>query len=270
MINAQSVWLDGTLHVGGGKIQGELGWRGAARLYSFRPGVDSAWTMTDTPTYRFALAVHNSELLLVGGRDFATQEKTKKVFMMKDGEFKLSDISPMTESRVSASAISNRSALVVAGGCDAFSSIEVFKDGQWTTAPSLPSAGYYIRSALHGDLWYIIQQNKYVFCVSLQLLISGVDTSPWKTLPKTLNNDSAVAFFGDRLLSIGGGEYGKPTTAIYALSSNYQSWEHVADLPVPLSDPMAVVSPDNKLIVGGCGDGVTQLFCSTIRGKFYI
>ncbi len=162
---------------------------------------------------------------------------------------------PMKERRYTPSAVSSGPALVVAGGCDAsgdLSSVEVFKDGQGTTAPSLPSEGprSVMQSALHGDQWYLITYQGKVFCVSLLSLISGADLSPWETLRDAPNNCSATAFFGGRLLSIGGGDHRKPSTTIYAFSPSTQSWVYVADLPVlGLPLPTAVVLSSEQLIV---------------------
>ncbi len=239
---ANSVYLNGTLYVGGGFI----GLKADTSLYSFKPRVDSTWTVvTDTPTYQYTLVVHDSELLLVGGRECATHETRNKVFTMRDGQF-VETLPPMKEQRLSPSAVSSGSALVVAGGwwgTSDLSSVEVLKDGQWTTAPSLPSGGYDMRSALHGDQWYLITYEGKVFCASLQSLISGADKSPWETLPNARNRFSAAAFFGGHLLSIGGGGF-------YAFSTFTQSWEHVTDLSLlSLLRPTVVVLSSKQLIV---------------------
>ena len=247
IISASSVYLNGTLYVEG-KSTTDL--RVEASLYSFKPGVDSTWTVTDTPTYWYTLVVHDSELLLVGGYEGATHEATNKVFTMRDGQF-VEVLPPMKERRDSPSAVSSGSVLIVAGGRNisgALFSVEVFKDGQWTTAPSLPSADYDMRSALHSDQWYLITNLGKVFCASLQSLISGADQLPWETLPDAPNHFSATAFFGGHLLSIGGG-IPDPTT-IHAFSTFTQSWEHVADLPLLLYGmPTAVVLSSKQLIV---------------------
>ncbi|XP_064401955.1 uncharacterized protein LOC135347813 isoform X3 [Halichondria panicea] len=260
MSNAASVYLNGTLYFGGG-ITDEPGWRAEASLYSFKPGVDRTWTVTDTPTYRYTLVTHNSELLLVGGCEYPTIETTNKVFTMRGGQF-VEALPPMKETQRSPSAVSSGSALVVVGGTNTsgdLSSVEVFKDGQWTTAPSLPNAnaGQDIKSVLHGDQWYLITSVGKVFRTSLQSLISGSDQSPWETLPDAPNCYSTAAFFGGRLLSIGGDRgraYDDLTTAIYAFSSSTQSWEHVADLPLPLTHSSAVVLPTGELLVIGGTD----------------
>ncbi len=268
---ARSVCLNGTIYVGG--ITDKPGYRANAALYSFKPGVDSTWTVTDTPTYFYALVVHNSELLLVGGYEYPTGEITNKVFTMRDGQF-VEELPPMRETRRLSSAVSSGSALVVAGGHDTSGefSVEMFKDGQWTTAPSLPCAESVFKSALHGDQWYLITHEGKVFCTSLQSLISGSDQSPWETLPDVPTGCSAAAFFGGRLLSIGG-DRRNPTTAISAFSSSTQSWVHVADVPVP--EPLTllsavVLSTGELMVIGGrdkrakCSNKVFRAFLKGI------
>ena len=250
MSDACSVYLNGTLYVGGGIASGSYLSDDAA-LYSFKPRVDSTWTVTDTPTFGYTLVVHDSELLLVGGCEYPTEEVSNKVFTMRDGQF-VEALPPMKEKRESPLVVSGGSALVVAGGYGTsgeLSSVEVFKDSQWTTAPSLPNAGYNMKSALHGDQWYLITYQGKVFCASLQLLISGGDQSPWKTLPDAPNQLSTAVFFGGHLLSIGGGDYPNPTTAIHAFSSSNQSWEHIADLPALLGNSTAIVLSSEQLVV---------------------
>ena len=251
MINALSVILNGTLYVGGGTTK-KCSWKADAKLYSIKPGVDSTWTVTDTPTFSYALVVHDSNLLLVGGVEYHSVEVTNKIFAMKSEAF-IEVLPRMNEKRESPSAVSSGSALVVAGGYSTrdLSSVEVLKDGQWTTAPSLPSAGSNMKPVFHGDQWYLIQSNKNVLHASVQSLVSGTNLLPWETLPDAPSNFSATAFFGGCLLSIGGGDYHNLTTNIYAFSSSIQSWEHVADLPVPLRESSAVMLPTGEIMVIG-------------------
>ena len=268
MVETNVVYMNGTVFVGGGYTSGPYREKDDARLYSFRPGVDSIWTVTDTPTRCYALTEHDSQLLLVGGIEYPSEERTNKVFTLRDGEF-VETLPPMREKRYCLSAVSSGSELVVAGGTsEMLSSVEVFKDGRWTTGPPLPTAGGYMKSALHGDVWYLIQQNGKVFCTSLYSLLSKEDQSPWETLPNTPNAHSAAAFFGSHLLSIGGGWSCSITSAIHAFSTS--SWEHMADLPVPLRGSTAVVSPTGELIViGGVsskGNYSDKVFRAFIKG----
>ena len=256
MYNAQAEFLDGTLHVGGGITTWSL--RDDARLYSCIPGGDGSWTATDTPTYFSALTTYDSHLLLVGGKEYTSEQITNKIYTMIDGEFK-ELLPPMRLKRRSSSAVSSGSVLAVAGGFGGsgiLSSVEVYNNGQWTSGQSLPDACYDMKSVFHGDKWILIGsdgQRTKVYCVSLQSLVSGTEQSPWETLPDVPFPHSAAAVFGGRILSIGGGNYCNPTSSIYAYSRDTQSWIHVGDLPMPLCSTCAIVVPSGELIVLGGG-----------------
>ena len=269
--NAQIVHRAGVLYVGGGWTRcGEL-WRVNSRLFSLRPEIDHTWAATDTPTYLHSLAEHNSQLLLVGGYECRTHELTCKIFELRDGKF-IEKLPFMKQKRYSPSVASIGSALVVAGGGSAsgrLSSVEVLKDGRWATAPSLPKIGDCLKSASLGSQFYLIQEYRAVFHVSLHSLVA-IPGTDWKMLPKVLNRYSAASFFGSRLLSIGGERYRNPSTAVYALSC--QSWEQVADLPLPLSHTSATVLQTGELIVVGGYDkkenSSSKIFCGLIKSMF--
>ena len=250
MYDAQAVFLDGTLHVGGMGTAWTCSVR--PRLYSCKPGGDGSWTATDTPIYQYALTTYDSHLLLVGGIEYPSNQITNKIYSMIDGEFK-ELLPPMKEKRESTAAVSSGSVLAVAGGRGGsaiLSSVEVYNNGQWTSGQSLPDACYDMKSVFHGDKWVLIGGTK-VYCVSLQSLVSGTEQSPWETLPDVPFPNSAAAVFGGRILSIGGGNYSNPTSSIYAYSPDTQSWIHVGDLPTPLRNTCAIVVPSGELIVLG-------------------
>ena len=266
MYDAQAVFLDGTLHVGGRSTE----WmsRDDARLYSCKSGSDGSWTATDTPTYRYALTTYDSRLLLVGGIEYPSKQFTNKIFTMIDEEFK-ELLPPLKEKRCSTSVVSSGSVLAVAGGYDGsntgsvnLSSVEVYNSGQWTAGQSLPEACFDMKSVFHGDKWILIGGYRQrttckVYCVSLQSLVSGTEQSPWETLPDVPLPYSAAAVFGSRILSIGGVGF-NPTSSIYAYSPDTQSWIHVGDLPTPLRSMCAIVVPSGELIVIGGWNEVSQ------------
>ena len=268
--NAQAVFLDGTLHVGGGITEGSS--RDYARLYSCKPGGDGSWTATDTPTYYYALTTYDSHLLLVGGAEYPSNQITNKIYTMIDGEFR--ELLPrMKEKRWSLSAVSSGLVLAVAGGYDGsrlLSSVEVFSNGQWTSGQSLPYALWNMKSVFLGDKWILIggyEQGTEVYGVSLQSLVSGTEQSPWETLPDVPFRYSAIAVFGGRILSIGGEKYPNHTS-IYAYSPDTESWIQVGYLPTPLYSTCAIVVPSGELIVlGGTKRGFMskQVFRAFIR-----
>ena len=268
MYDAQAVFLDGKLHVGGDTV-GSL--RDDARLYSCKPGGDGSWTVTNTPTYNYALTTYDSHLLLVGGREYPSEQITNKIYTMIDGEFK-ELLPPVKEKRSSSCAVSSESVLAVAGGFDrsrTLSSVEVYNDGQWTSGQPLPDACFNMKSVFHGDKWILIggyEQGSKVYCVSLQSLVSGTEQSTWETLPDVPFPYSATTVFGGRILSIGGVDP-NPTTSIYAYSPDTQSWIHVGDLPKPLYSTCPIVVPSGELIVLGGGKGFwsKQVFRAFIK-----
>ena len=268
--------MKGTVYCGGGVTSGSFG--DDARLYSYRPGVDTKWTVIDTPTYHYALTEYDSQLLLVGGEEFPADEVTNKIFTLRDGEF-VEMLLPMREKRHSACAVSWESALFVAGGEDAFgelsTSVEVFKDGVWMTAPSLPTAGSNMKSTLHGDQWFLINGlTKAIFQVSLQNLITSTK-SPWTTQTQlaALNVHSAFTFFSGYFLSIGGGWHHSTTSSIHAFSSISQSWELVDDLPVPLSNLSAAILPTGELVIVGGYDqnelSSDRVYLASVKGLLF-
>lgn len=273
MSSAQAVFLDGTLHVGGGiteKIR-----RDYVRLYSYKPGGDYSWTATDTPTYMYALITYDTHLVLVGGREYPSEQITNKVYTMKDGNFKAL-LPPMKERRYFSSAVSSGSVLVVAGGSSnsgPLLSVEVFKDGQWTSRQSFPKTCYRMRSVLCGNTWILLggdMQGTNIYSISLHSLISGKGQSTMETLANVPYTCSAAAIFGSRILSIGGWEYPNHISSIHAYSSDTQSWVLVGDLPAPLSSTCAVALPTGELMVIG-GEGKRslkskQVFRAFIRG----
>ena len=201
--------MNGTVFVGGGLITDAfvaVRQRDEARLYSFRPGVDSAWTVTDTPTRHYALTEYDSQLLLVGGSEYPSGLLSSKVFTLRDGEY-VKTLPPMREKRSHSSVVSHESILAVAAGFDNLavylSSVEVFKDGQWMTAPSVPTVQY-TASAHHGDMWYLMNSYGYVFCTSIRSLLSKEHQSPWETLPSVLHMTILLSLFlvADSCLSV--------------------------------------------------------------------
>ena len=275
MIDAQAVFLDGTLHVGGGYTTGSI--RDDALLYSCKPGGDGSWTTTDTPTYYYALTTYDSCLLLVGGKEYPSNQITNKVYTMIDSEFQ-EVLPPLKEKRRSPSAVSSGSVLVVAGGLDgsvtrSLSSVEVYNNGQWTYRQSLPSRCYHMKSVLYGDKWILIGgegQGTKVYCVSLQSLVSGTEQSPWETLPDAPFDYSAAALFGSRILSIGGVNYTNVTSSMHAYSPDTQSWIHEGGLNQPLYKACAIVLPTGELMVIGGYDMISyskRVYRAFIKGQ---
>ena len=251
IIDAQVVYLNGTVYIGGGTATGNE--RDDARLYSFRHGVDNTWKIIDTPTYHYALAIYQSQLLLVGGRSYSSKKLTNKILTLKDGSF-VKLLPPMKEERCSAHAVGSNSLLAVAGGggvSGVLSSVEVLRNHKWAVATSLPSEEDIFESAFHDDEWYLVYQTGKIWHVSLEDLVYSVYPCEWELLPDIPENNSIITFLGDLLLSISDGD-SSASSIVHAYSSSYQTWKYVTHLSAPICITNTAVLPTGELMVIGC------------------
>ena len=279
MSNAQVVCLNGTVFVGGGATSY---FDSDAVLYSFKPGVDDKWAAIDTPTYLYALVVHNYRLLLIGGQEFSSGEEiTGKIFTLIDGKF-VETLPPMGVKRCSSSAVSSDSVLFVAGGegiSGELSSVEVFQNGKWRFASPLPYAGSDMKTACNGKEWYLIQQNKNVFRVCLSLLsVQSLKPHPpciWEKLPDTTCCFSAAAFV-ESLWSIGGylsSDCSDITSSVYRLSARRNIWYRCADIPQALGECSAVVLHATDLVIvgGATNEGKSRMvYRAYLEGSIFL
>ena len=257
MYDAQAVFLDGTLHVGGGVTTGSI--RDDAKLYSCKPDGDGSWTATDTPTYYYALTTYDSCLVLVGGREYPSEviKVTNKVYTMLDGLFR-EILPPMILARSSSSVMSSGSTLAVAGGqsdSGPLSFVEVYINNVWTTLNSLPESCSWMKSSLYNGFWYLTGgwgQYKKQYRVPLYSFASESQRLLWEELADAPFEYSACALFGARYLSVGGSLDLNPKSAIHAYSPHIKAqWLQVAELPTALSCATTIVLPNNELMVIG-------------------
>ncbi len=133
----------------------------------------SSWHTVDVPSIFFSLAIYNSQLVLVGGKEESMMQRrrsllqyeiTNKLWASGDwGNSWESSLPPMPTKRYLTSAVSyggSPECLIVAGGrtSDGNTSylVEVLKEGQWFTAQSLPRSYTSTKSAtLHKGYWYL-------------------------------------------------------------------------------------------------------------------
>lgn len=252
--NAQAVWLDDRLYVGGGVTlrtyksgTNKRSFRDAARLYTYLPEKDE-WIKKpiDTPTYYFALTVYRSQLVIASGCEYKGADKvgphTNKVWILtslsaQGGEKKWQDdqIPPMSIKRHSATAINSGDHLVVAGGLGIngveLKSVEVYNNYEWAPARELPRACWHMKCTLYNGCVYLmggVGQGQKVYYIEINHLIanctavsdltpsSELDKKAWKKITSIPHERSALATFGGSLIAIGGGDLFSPTSRMYA------------------------------------------------------
>ena len=110
MSDAQAVWLEDKLYVGGGWTS-----QSNAKLYIYTPSTDT-WGEMNTPVYWFALITYHSQLTLVGGRERGNRSVTNKLWTLTSHDQWRETLPPMTVKRRSASAVEYAKNIIVAGG----------------------------------------------------------------------------------------------------------------------------------------------------------
>lgn len=240
-------------------------------LFSYSIGSDSDWKTHYPPIDKYSLVVYDSKPVLAGGVELSSRKDiTDRILIMKTHTEFQQHLSPMKEKRHSSSSYSSGSTLFVVGGIGEsgflLRSGEIYTDGQWKASVSLPMVGCAgsLQVFINSDQCFLKYRKK-VHVASLQVLLSGEDK--WEQLPDPPIESSASAYFSGHLLSIGGGNMNGLKKAIYAFSFSSWTWEHVADLPVPLKDPAAAVLSDMELVVIGHYKGTTKVYRGSLKGN---
>ena len=282
MDDAQAVWLEDKLYMGGGYTFYTLeSHRHEARLYIYTP-TTNMWDAMDTPVYWFAITTYHSQLVLVGGREYVSPgggPVSNKLWTLD--EIGLQEtLPPMRVRRFGASAVSHGDHLLVAGGASdtSLDVVEVYSDHSWSCAQPLPKPCADMKSTVRDGHWYLMggnYQGTDVYFASLDSLISSCQSSEtsqpssvWKRLPDVHNTHSTPSVFGNRLTAIGGRQGYPPITSIHAFSPHIQSWVPVGDLPFKGYHTCTVVLPSGELIVmGGSYSNKANKVCrATLKG----
>ena len=234
---AHAVWLKDKVYVGGGWASGNR--RDWARLYIYTPATDE-WTTLDTPVYLFALTTYHSQLVLVGGREYVSEnvegERTNKLWTLsEDGQWQ-ETLPPMLTPCDTPSAVSHGDHLLVISG-DGPNEVHVYNGHHWASAQHPPQLLYSIRSTVFNGHLYLIGGGGIVYSASLDSLLASCQpsktsqpSSPWKRLTDAPSGSCCPVVFGNRLVAVEG--TGITTLSLYAYSSHTQSWVHMADTPI--------------------------------------
>ncbi len=163
-----------------------------------------------------SLTTYQSKFVLVGGRHTATYELTNSLLTSTTGLDWKPSLRAMPTRRYWPSSVSGGSpeVLVVAGGLDShgvyLDVVEVLLNDHWTTADSLPSSCWDMRSTIHEGNFYFTggaDKREILFICTLESLIASASngrTTPltiWKTVTISTHT-SAIASSLSNLISI--------------------------------------------------------------------
>ncbi len=152
-----------------------------------------SWTTTGAPYDDSSLTTYQSKFVLVGGRHPSTWEPTNSLFTSTTGLDWKPSLRAMPTRRTRPSSVSGGSpeVLVVAGGIDShyeyLDVVEVLLNNHWTTADSLPSSCYDMRSTFHEGNFYFTGgtgKERILFICTLESVIAS--SSNGRTTPLTI------------------------------------------------------------------------------------
>ncbi len=175
-----------------------------------------SWTTTRAPYGRSSLTTYQSKFVLVGGRHPSTWERTNSLLTSTTGLDWEPSLRAMPTPRSSASSVSGGSpeVLVVAGGSGSHGEyldvVEVLLNDHWTTADSLPSSCWNMRSTFHEGNFYFTGgygKKKILFICSLESLTASASNGStrrqtlWRTVT-TLTDIFAIISYVSNLIGI--------------------------------------------------------------------
>ena len=264
----QSVQIQGTLYVGGGKAVGDNN-KYIVMTYDISAG---KWaTLPPYNTRYFAMTAIDNNLVLVGGnrRDGAS---SKMLGMWSEDSKQWTHPYPdMTTPRFSCSAVVYKKYLVVAGGegiGGRLSSIEVMNTNtkRWYAGPPTPIAWSEMKTAIADNMCLFMggtvepSYTYKAYSVSLPALVSPLnsssakDTQPWKELPQLPVTRAAPLSISGSLLAVGGENRDEAVSALHLYQPDAGQWVKVADLPSPRYHCTCTMISGKELLVAGGED----------------
>ncbi len=175
-----------------------------------------SWTTTRVPYQYSSLTTYQSKFVLVGGWRSSTIEHTNSLLTSTTGLDWKPSLRAMPTPRSWPSSVSGGSpeVLVVAGGSDSHNKdldvVEVLLNDHWTTADSLPSSCYNMRSTFHEGNFYFTGgdgKKKILFICSLESLLASASNGRtrrqtiWRTVT-TLAAIFAIVSYVSNLIGI--------------------------------------------------------------------
>jgi len=274
----QSVIIHEMMYVGGGRASPDNN-RFIIMAYHI---TSQEWSLLPPYTARsFAMTVVHNKLTLVGGCD-RDYNVTKLLGVWDaDGRKWTHPYTRMPTPRSNSSAVVYKKWLIVAGGWNgaSISRVEVLdiSTNLWYRAPLTPVPWSSMRSAVVGDIWYLMGGSgngittAQMYRVSLSALTSHINNTNeniWNTILSLGLWWSTPLCMGKSLLAVGGR---KPRTIenvstilrFTPVTPDRNEWREVGQLPHPLYECTCTQSCNQLFLTGG-SQGADKMYIGTI------
>ena len=246
---------------------------GSNSLYRYECSTEKWMKLLSCPYINSGLAIIDSELTTVGGRDIAG--RTNKLITLRQGKWV--EVYPSMNTAFSYHAVvstSDGDYLIVIGGWVSdgrTATVELFhvKSRRWYTLTDLPQPLRDPSATICGDQLHVTGVDDNGYSCSLQSLPSNDRpiTSPltlsWKPLPSLPVKHSTAATLCGQLVLIGDMQGWSPVNSIHQLVEG--QWVEIGSMTSGRWWCLAVsLSPDRILIVGGVGAGDSVEECVAV------
>ena len=270
----QSVVLGNKVYIGGGGAGSD---RNDCTVMVYDIMRDQCSTLPQYNAKYFAMTSLDNLLVVAGGVDRATRKTTNQIAVFESMKWTC-PYPPMNIARSSSTAVSFNNHIVVAGGYVQgwnISSVEVLDitSNWWSTADPLPGARSMMKSAMVGDMWYLMggwdhtgNCTKVVHRVNIRELsgkaisMATCQATPnplslWQTIPDTPHFFSSPLVINRALLAVGGrDDRFTAATSIRLYQPGSWRWVKVGDLPTARYYCTSSVLPNGEVLVAGGND----------------
>ena len=234
----------------------------AGSPYQYECSTEEWMKLPSCPYRNSGLAIVDSELTTVGGKDRADR-RTNKLFTLRQWKW-VEVYPPMNTARSKPAVVSTSDGdyLIAIGGYGSYgwaATVELFqvKSRRWYKLTDLPQPLPLPSATICGDQLHVIGNSNGYSC-SLQSLpsndrpITSPPTLSWKPLPPLPVEDSTAATLCGQLVLIGGRQCLPSVNSIHQLVEG--QWVEIGSITSDRLQCLAVsLSPDRIMIVGGVG-----------------
>ena len=278
MSDLQCAVIEDNVYVGGGTAEDKSDHSSQSQIFAYDQSHDQWTVLTQSLTRFFGLIGYKGKLITVGGMCAKhTISGDVNVFNFTTKTWDENEIPPIATKRFYPAVISHGSCLAVCGGVTLGGSttdkVEVFVDGQWHRAPSIPHRICLTKPVVIDRSCYLIgglfslnpeAPSKAIISIPLSVLFAPPDSTAtaetswiveFSDDSSTIHYRSGATNFGGLLLTIGGWSPSllAPTTDIATYSSMARMWVKVDNLPQPRcsSGATALLQSGHIMVFGG-------------------
>ncbi len=203
-----------------------------------------SWTeVPPPPVYDINVATLRGRLLVVGGWDKSSEEKTDTILTFDERWFQ--SLPPMPKALTSPAVVGYQDHLIVIGGYDSnhseLADVNILNttSNKWIAAKPLPSVDIYRTCLIEDTLYLVGQTRNKAFRTHVPSLISRAKSGVWKSIANVPFDWSSPVVIGNSLLTVGGSDdvsEGNATSSIHLYDPTKNQWTQCGDLPKPMEN----------------------------------